>query len=353
MNVISIPIVYEEPDEVNESITQFDEVLMFDEEHINRLLTNHPDFRFLSHCSFSREKGWQGSWKTQLCMENIQEFFNKYGIYLYYGYNTTLMRNARVETVIMNESETGTKNVYFRKFTIYTNTNLVLKVIESDDSKKRGTNIENIKISVFIDNTEIFQIINTEFLPKINYSILFKNKSYLLTDEIPDIDDIIETQVVREVHPYVYADYLYLSSPKDSQKLLLDGKLNMKLSDEISCLHAQMNTLNQKLYSKHCDYVEEKIKNRQLSEENERLREEIKTLSKKSQINNKYINYLKGKINSLVEYYCSTKEDSDSDHDEDDEPNDFMHILYHTHVCVFASISFIYIAGIAYTVFSK
>ncbi len=115
-------------------------------------------------------------------------------------------------------------------------------------------------------------------------------------------------------------------------------------------VYAQINTLNQKLYNKHCDYVEEKMKNKQLNEENERLREEIKILSKKSQINNKYINYLKGKINSLVEYYCPTNEDTDSDEDEDDEPNDFMNLLYHTHVSVFASISFIYIAGIIYTV---
>lgn len=290
---------------------QFDETLMFDNDNNQRLMTEHP----LSLCANKINKYRQcndENWKQNLLLNTLEDYFIKnYNIKFYIGYNTLF--NLSIPTYGGNDT---------KEYLLYTNTNLyiILRYRVSYGTSYRDASIYSY--SVGKEDICILNLSNCR-IGQNNYGsewyINYKNNSYLISSTSDDtIKQIINANLIRVIHPHVYADYLYLINPRNTYNILNNSKLTIKN------LRIEIDELKQnKIESKKIDEAENtistlNIKNSELINENNKMQKEVVSLTSQvyktielNETNKKTIDELTNKNNELESIIIKLKRENE------------------------------------------
>lgn len=385
MNRITVSI-----DDANESLlSQFDEVNMFNQRHLYELMGTNEDFKRVSpFIPYKKaDNQWYGTgWKKSYMITELENFFKRYEIYLYCGYNASILAYRNIS--FMDKSK-------HYVFMIYTNTNLVIEVDVKDEvDSEKLPNINNavshdiIKFRCLVNNEEVFQIYNAD--KKHVLFIAINETLYNITNErMLEIDKIIREKIIWSVHPYVYADYLLLCSPEYANRLLMTGKFNLdfdirnrELEEEINLLKNRIIYLtheNERLISEQEEFTNDYVN---LDSQYNDLRSKYETLSiynfqmkKNSSFENEVLTKKNKELyeenQELLTSFTRIKKNNsqpkvgatiigkdsrgfvkyDDDDDSDDEEEPTIHsMIFNKNAYIFMALSVLYVAGVIYTV---
>jgi hypothetical protein len=248
----------------------FDEELMFDNENNKKMMMNHPSANIPVKYSDN------DSWKDILLIEKIQQFMDKYNVKLYFGYNTysTIMKN-------------NCSNIENKAFIVYTNTNLYISFNYRCCQSGPYLSAQIYTYNINREDTNLFSLSNMaqNNYPQKEWYIRYREKIVDISNILEDkeLDYIIRSNLIMSIHPYVYADYLFLCNPSDTIKILNSSKakvsnIERKYDNKCKELENMNHTINSLKDSKDeliKDYEIIKHNHRVILEENESLNDNI------------------------------------------------------------------------------
>ena len=247
---------------------EFDEKLMFDNENNKKMMMNHHSANI--PVKYSDDE----SWKDILLIEKIQQFMDKYNIKLYFGYNTYSKINITTHN-------TG------KSFIVYTNTNLFIRFDYKISYGEKNLSAQIYSYNINREDNNLFSLTNRaqNNCPQKEWYIRYREKIVDISNILEDkeLDYIIRSNLIMSIHPYVYADYLFLCNPTDTLKILNSGKekvsnIERKYDNKCKELENMNDTINSLKDSKDKlikDYEIIQHNHRVILEENESLNDNI------------------------------------------------------------------------------
>lgn len=251
----------------------FDEELMFDNENNKKMMMNN---RINSLVNNTLKYSGQDGWKEVLLITKIQEFMDKYNVKLYFGYNTYST------TAAVSNSQHQAK-----EFIVYTNTNLYIVFNYSVNQSGTYLSGQIYAYNINREDTNLFSLSNIQQnnYPQKEWYIRYREKIIDISNILEDkeLDYIIRSNLIMSIHPYVYADYLFLCNPTDTLKILNSSKekvanIERKYDNKCKELENMNGTVNSLKDSKNeliKDYEILQNNHRVILEENESLNDNI------------------------------------------------------------------------------
>lgn len=290
---------------------QLDETLMFDNDNNQRLMAEHL-LSINVNMNQKYDAGTSNNFKKTLLIDKLEDYFIKnYNIKFYIGYNS--LHSMFLNSYINQES---------KQCIIYTNTNLYIlfTLRVSQSGTYRGAHFyayatgKSPEIIFNMDTNTANGQNGNEWC--FRYSNIYLPISSNTTYKFPT--DTINANLIRVIHPHVYADYLYLINPRNTYNILNNSKLTIKN------LRIEIDELKQnKIESKKIDEAKNTIsnlnnKNSELLNENNKLQKEVVSLTSQvyktielNETNKKTIDELTNKNNELETIIIKLKREND------------------------------------------